>query len=713
MPLTQWAADDELTADRLNEMVDAIDDMTEGTGLAGVAYSSAADAYVNTWYNSNATGKGIAVFGSGGAARFFATRRNTGNDSVMIGQADGTAPTTSKLLVYWASSASYVATDSQIEVSGNTADSGGIRGVAIQTSGGSHIRGVEAQARRDDTATTGRTWAFEGGVHTEVSHASGDGNVGMYLASSNGGWVGSAVRANSGVFVTGDAGWNNYFVGVHTDLSTVHFRVSGQTSGNDRAGDVMSAGDVYSQRRGSTYRVGMLRTTDVPASETWGGMDFNTTASGESLQIGAASTVAHYPISLAPNGGGVIVGMTAAQHAVLGGVANVLTIRGTGAGSSSASIGMFKSTVVPTPWSGFLGFGPLTDDLFYRKTSAGATVQMADAATHSRRNRLINGDARVQQYSTISTSDNAYVIDGMRLLMESASGWVFTRSSSNIPTISSSYGFRFTVGATNNAKGGGFWPILYDDAASMNSDVCSVQATIRMSDARVGDIRMGLAKFTGTADTGISGDPISAWGAAGTNPTLAANWAFVNTPANLSVTTDYATFKLENQSITGANNLALIIWCDDKTTTTGDWFQVHDVQIERGSVCTSIERPPIADQIDKCMTWYEELGGDASYQTLGPLFVQSSTTWTATVQWKVRKRAIPSLSATAVATFAATDGAGAPIACNGSLTYNQTARDVVSVTGTVAAGLSATAGIAGIFLTNNSTSTRIYVQASP
>jgi hypothetical protein len=166
---------------------------------------------------------------------------------------------------------------------------------------------------------------------------------------------------------------------------------------------------------------------------------------------------------------------------------------------------------------------------------------------------------------------------------------------------------------------------------------------MKASDARIGDVRAAVVNWTGTEDA-VSADPISVWGAAGTVPTYIAGYANANTPANLSPTTSWATYKIEGVSISAsATNLAVFVWIDDKTTTAGDYLLVTDVQLEKGAICTDVERRHIAVELTLC-------SGTARWRRLGDgeVFAFGLSTTTSQVRghlpFLVRKRAVPTIS---------------------------------------------------------------------
>jgi hypothetical protein len=124
------------------------------------------------------------------------------------------------------------------------------------------------------------------------------------------------------------------------------------------------------------------------------------------------------------------------------------------------------------------------------------------------------------------------------------------------------------------------------------------------STTKLDNVKAAVVAWSGTADT-VTSDIISAWGAEGTDPTLIANATFENTPANLSVTTSYATYTLTaNIDTASTKNLIVFIWSDVTDTTAGDFLYITDVQLEAGSTATDFERRPIGTELALCQRYF-------------------------------------------------------------------------------------------------------------
>lgn len=144
--------------------------------------------------------------------------------------------------------------------------------------------------------------------------------------------------------------------------------------------------------------------------------------------------------------------------------------------------------------------------------------------------------------------------------------------------------------ATANKKFGFLFPIEARDARQIIGGTASLSFKARKggSNATLGSLRAAIISWSGTEDV-ITRDVVSgtSWGAAGTNPTLAANYE--NTPSNLALTTSYQEFKIENVAIdtASAKNVGVFIWTDDTNATVNDIVYLADINLVPGAVATS------------------------------------------------------------------------------------------------------------------------------
>jgi hypothetical protein len=150
----------------------------------------------------------------------------------------------------------------------------------------------------------------------------------------------------------------------------------------------------------------------------------------------------------------------------------------------------------------------------------------------------------------------------------------------------------------------------------------SFQAKVSAT-TKLDNVKCAIVAWSGTADS-VTSDIISAWGAEGTNPTLIANATYENTPANLNVTTSWATYTVSAPIDTAStNNVIVFIWSDVTDTTAGDFLYLAGVQLEAGSVATPFERRPIGTELQLCQRYFiRSVGGNLGMNYAGaPMFV--------------------------------------------------------------------------------------------
>jgi hypothetical protein len=232
------------------------------------------------------------------------------------------------------------------------------------------------------------------------------------------------------------------------------------------------------------------------------------------------------------------------------------------------------------------------------------------------RNLLKNGDFRQDQrrgdgtaYTSATTpanNDDTVLLDRGILLSDGNNVVDVTQETSVVPT-GSYAAWRFDV-ETANKKFGYFQILVARDAAVLISGVGSLSFKARRTGTSIANLRAALVSWDSTADS-VTSDPVSAWEAAGTNPTLVANWTYENTPASLAaLTTSYQTFKIENISIdtASATNAGLFIWSDDVTTTVGDFLYIADLLVVPGPNAIPFPRRSHAEELALCLPHYEK-----------------------------------------------------------------------------------------------------------
>lgn len=118
------------------------------------------------------------------------------------------------------------------------------------------------------------------------------------------------------------------------------------------------------------------------------------------------------------------------------------------------------------------------------------------------------------------------------------------------------------------------------DTIPLRGKTVSMSAEVRsVGGPTVTHIRMNVIVWTGTADS-LTSDVVGTWGAG--NPTLATNWAYIGTPADLTVTASKTTVVVEGLTIpTNANNIGFFVWTPD-LEATASIFSIQNCQLKLG-----------------------------------------------------------------------------------------------------------------------------------
>jgi len=262
------------------------------------------------------------------------------------------------------------------------------------------------------------------------------------------------------------------------------------------------------------------------------------------------------------------------------------------------------------------------------------------------RNRIINGEFGVAQRATSFVSgannDDSYNLDRWYVLSDGNDAVDITQTTTEVPSN------QLTAIAldveTANKKFGIAQIIEQKNCIGLIGGNVTLSFKAKVSStAKLDNVKAAVVAWSGTADT-VTSDIISAWGAEGTNPTLIANATYENTPANLSVTTSYATYTLSaNVDTASTKNLIVFIWSDVTDTTAGDFLYITDVQLEAGSTATDFERRPIGTELALCQRYYYS----APSSTHGfPCPSTGGFASSVTYYWKVTMRANPTVTHT-------------------------------------------------------------------
>ena len=236
------------------------------------------------------------------------------------------------------------------------------------------------------------------------------------------------------------------------------------------------------------------------------------------------------------------------------------------------------------------------------------------SATRPFLNRIINGGMDIAQRGTSFTSgannNDAYVLDRFYILSDGNDAIDVTQTTT-VPT-GAKYSIGLDVETTN--KKFGIAQIIENancfDAIG-GAVTLSFQAKVSAT-TKLDNVKCAIVAWSGTADS-VTSNIISAWGAEGTNPTLIANATYENTPANLNVTTSFATYSVTaNVDTASTSNIIVFIWSDVTDTTAGDFLYITNIQLEKGSTATSFDYRPYGTELALCQRYYQTYVNDTS-----------------------------------------------------------------------------------------------------
>ena len=330
---------------------------------------------------------------------------------------------------------------------------------------------------------------------------------------------------------------------------------------------------------------------------------------------------------------------------------------------------------------GYLGYKPadkpltsadITDSIITSAKIVDGTIANADISASAAiaqskilgnpltKNAIINGDFAVAQRATSFTStssannDDTYTLDRWYILSDGNDAIDVTQETSVVPT-NELYAIALDV-ETANKKFGIAQIIEQKNCVGLIGNTVTLSFKAKVSaTTKLDNVKCAIVAWSGTADT-VTSDIISAWGAEGTNPTLIANATYENTPANLNVTTSYATYSVSAAVDTSSTkNIIVFIWSDVTDTTAGDFLYITDVQLEKGSAASDFEFLPIDVSLGRCQRYYEILMGSGDGDAHRPV----AAAWSAndanfTVLYKVTKRSDATVTASSGQVFTGT-----------------------------------------------------------
>lgn len=349
----------------------------------------------------------------------------------------------------------------------------------------------------------------------------------------------------------------------------------------------------------------------------------------------------------------------------------------------------------------------------FLKTDGSGTLSFA-TQTQVNPNLLDNGGFRVCQRRTDGTAftnatpvvnnDDTYLMDRWVNLVEAANTISVTQNTGTVPT--GAYNSYLMTVVTGSKQFGLAQFVEARDTTILKGGVASFQFKARKggANATMGIIRAAIIQWTGTGDA-VTSDVVSSWAGSGTNPTLAANWAYASTPANITLTTSYQTVSYENVSISAsATNVGVFIWCDDQNATIGDVCFVADCKLEASATATTFQPRGIAEELARCRRHYKLHSGTSTIQQAvndplrQPIFLTSlpSSSYFGSILFDAPMRTTPTVTVYPYATPANTGrmanssgtdyGASSAVAsniCPNGFTLQNSSGGALSITGYV------------------------------
>ena len=232
----------------------------------------------------------------------------------------------------------------------------------------------------------------------------------------------------------------------------------------------------------------------------------------------------------------------------------------------------------------------------------------ADAGGITGANALINGQFAVAQRATSfvagANNDTNYTLDRWKLLSDGNDVVDVTQETTTVPT-NRQYAIALDV-ETANKKFGIQQIVEQKDCVNLIGGTVTLSFQAKVSaTTNIDNVKAAIISWSGTADDPTD-DMISAWGAEGTDPTLASSFTYENTPANLNLTTSYATYSVTATVDTAsAKNIIVFIWSDVTTTSAGEFLYLSDVKLEAGQTATPFEHRSYGDELLSCQRYYQ------------------------------------------------------------------------------------------------------------
>lgn len=299
--------------------------------------------------------------------------------------------------------------------------------------------------------------------------------------------------------------------------------------------------------------------------------------------------------------------------------------------------------------------GKINDDAVTNAKLADDAVTINNVADDARlalrgTNLLINGNMQVWQRNTTATpNDDVYSgADRWNFLTETNAAWTVARDTD--APVGSQYSMKLSNVTANNQCA--IVQILESlDTKPLDDGVVSLSFYAKTTGTEIGNIRAAILTWGSTADS-VTSDVIGTWAQNGTNPTWAANWTMESTPSNLALTASWQRFTIENVAIDTAtvNNLAVVIWVDDGTITSGDDLWISQIQLNVGTEAMPFQHRSYVEEERRCFRYYMKFTTPSCNGVTGGGGTVGSVNRLA-FKFPVRMRTIPTATVGALAIY--------------------------------------------------------------
>ena len=298
--------------------------------------------------------------------------------------------------------------------------------------------------------------------------------------------------------------------------------------------------------------------------------------------------------------------------------------------------GTLKAGAVDT--TAVIADGIVTDAKMVSDTLTETSIKVSTANSLRSKNLLHNGNFSVWQRNTSATpNDDVYSgADRWNFLTETNGAWTVARDTD--APVGSQYSMKFSNVTLNNQCA--IVQILENlDTKPLDDGNVSLSFYAKTSGTEIANLRAAIITWGSTADS-VTSDVFGTWAQDGTNPTLATNWTYENTPSNLALTSSWTRYTIENVAIDTAtvNNLAVVIWVDDGTIAANDDFWISQVQLNYGSKAAVFQHKSYVEELNACQRYYEVLGRGIQGRC------GSASTGKLMAQFRTIKRGTPSMS---------------------------------------------------------------------